>query len=93
MAHSTLQIRTKALVVLVLFYFKAIIMNQLLLKDYYFDYVHWLVKNSIYHVRNKSYPVEYWAQDLKHSLEYRNEIARALAHKVCQPGSQLSFSF
>lgn len=93
MAHSTLQIRTKTLAVLVLFYFYTSTMSPKALKNYYYDYVHWLVKNSIYHVRKKNYPFEYWQQDLKESLKYRNEIAQVLAHKVCEPGSQLSFDF
>lgn len=63
------------------------------LKDYYYDYVHWSVKNAIYHVRNKHYPFDYWVEDLKECLRQRNEIAQELAHKVCQPGSQLSLEF
>jgi hypothetical protein len=64
-----------------------------LLKQYYYDVVHWQVKTAIYHVRNNSYPVEYWRKELELRLKHKESKVQELALMGCRPGSQLSFVF
>jgi hypothetical protein len=59
-------------------------------QSYYYNYVHFVVKLSIYNVKNNNYPVEYWKKRLKESLLLRDRIAVKLLYKVCQPGTQLN---
>lgn len=49
-------------------------MKKVLLKDYYYDYIHWCIAMYIFQIRNENYPLDYWKSNLKEILITRNEI-------------------
>lgn len=46
-----------------------------LYKKYYFDYLHFVIKLCIYHIRKKNYPLDHWNENLKNSLKQKNNYA------------------
>lgn len=50
-------------------------------KMYYFQVTHWNLKLNIKYIREKSYPLDWWKEQLKENLIKRNQHALKINKK------------